>query len=98
MSLKCKVTHISKVKEDEVYEKIISIAGVDEEGEPFRISQTEAIHAIKNASLAFYVAKKNSVLKIEVGVEPLGKEYLKTEFNIDGVNFLLNLPVANQTL
>ena len=74
------------------YERITHIGGQNDNGSTWKITQREAIDAIKAGKWAFHVTANGRTVNVIVALSPYGHEYIKTEADGDHPNNLLSLP------
>ena len=83
---------INKPNRNSSHEHILAIGGVLANGNPWRVSQPDAINMIKQRVHTFYVLKGNRRVNVIVARSPYGHDELKTESDGFYLDNLLSLP------
>lgn len=86
------VSCINKTNRSSAHERIRNIGGVDGDRSRWKMSETEAIRAIKAREYAFYVERPPGRRVNVIVATRLGREYLKTEADGEQPDNLLALP------
>jgi len=82
---------INKQDRYSAWERITHIGGVNG-GSRWRMTQEEAITAIEQKRIEFFVSQGFNRVRVIVAVSQYGKKYLKTEGDGEQPNNLLSLP------
>ncbi len=82
---------INKQPRDNAWERITHIGWVNPDWRNRKLTQKEAIDAIKAKKYSFYVNVKWDKVKVIVSTSRFGNEYIKTENDGDEPNNLLSL-------
>jgi len=83
---------INKSDRTNPYERILSIGGVNPDGNRWKMSQADAIVRIKTGKYTFYVNRGGSAVDVIIAKSQFGHEYLKTVADGEVPNNLLSLP------
>ncbi len=75
-----------------IHKRILFISGHNPNGYRWKLTQKEAIDGIESGEWNFYVLKGDEKLDVLIAVGPTGEPYLKTEADMPGVYYLLELP------
>jgi len=86
------VTCINKRNRYNPHERIISIGGRNPNGNPWGLSQEEAIAGIERGEWQFYVSVGGRAVRVIVAKSAQDNKYLKTEADEEQPNNLLSLP------
>lgn len=74
------------------YEKVAAIGGKAGDGSYWRLTQRDAIEAIKSGTLSFCVRVRRHLVPLIIGRSPFISEYLKSRDDGDLPMSLLDLP------
>lgn len=92
MASRHEVSWIDKNERLNPHERIVAIGGMNPDRSVWRLSQKEAIAAIKSNKYAFFVKKDGRELNIVVAQGHLGYDFIKTETDSAIPVYLLGLP------
>lgn len=73
------------------HERIRAIGGVNPDGTNWKLSQGEAVQAIKTGKYEFYVKRQGLAIDVIVAQSRYGNEYIKTIADGESPNNLLSL-------
>jgi len=91
MAIILKVNWIELSDKPDPYQRVARVGG--EAGEfQWCHSVAEAIRSLEDDAFHYYVEKDDRPLRLEIGIAPGGRKYLKTEGDKDRPEFLLTLP------
>jgi uncharacterized protein DUF3892 len=82
---------INKREHHDAHERIRNIGGTNTDGKNWKLSETEAITAIKKGTYSFYVSVNGKSVAVIIATHD-GREYLKTTADGYAPNNLLSLP------
>jgi hypothetical protein len=91
MPQRVRIQCVNKQEHHDIHERILNIGGVDVEGFRWKQSQHDAINLIKNGTQNFYVSTGGHIVDVVIANHN-GIEYLKTQPDIAGKDYLLGLP------
>lgn len=83
---------INKSDRTNIHERIMNIGGINADGKRWKISQPEAISAIKSDKWNFYVGQGSNRINVVIAISSAGHPYLKTANDSTTSNNLLSLP------
>jgi hypothetical protein len=85
------VTCIDKVDHYNPHERIKAIGGKDSAGGRWKLAQPQAISAIENRQINFFVNRGGARIDVVVAISAYGHKYLKTRPDGEHENNLLSL-------
>jgi len=85
------ITCINKIERDNPYERITHIGGVLANGESWELTLDDAIQAIVDKKLEFFVNVNGKHVDVEIDIRE-GHKYLRTKPDETKKNNLLSLP------
>ena len=88
IEIKC----INKSDRYDPHERILRVGGINQAGERWSRSQTEAIAGIESGKWSFHVHRGGHTVRVVVAVSRFGNKYLKTEADGEQPDNLLSLP------
>lgn len=91
MASKHEIKCINKTNRYDPHERIKAIGGVNTDGSNWKLSQTEAVQAIKEDKYRFYVRVLGHTVDVIVARSRFGHEYIKTVADGEQPNNLLSL-------
>jgi hypothetical protein len=93
MTIRARVTCITKTARTNPHERISLIGGTNADGKRWQLTESEAIEGIKFGKYAFYVERPaGHVVDVVVAKSAFGHDYLKTTNDGEQPNNLLSLP------
>ncbi|MEO8460036.1 MAG: DUF3892 domain-containing protein [Dokdonella sp.] len=90
MATSLRISCINKMPRADRHKQIMSVGGVDQNGKRWKLATKDAIAAIENGTLAFYVMEADHRAEVIVALHN-GHKYLKTENDGVDPDNLLNL-------
>ena len=92
MTIRAQIRCINKSDRLNPYERIISVGGINPNGNRWKLSQTDAIKGIEDQTYSFYVSQNGKEVDVIVAKSAYGHKYLKTTADGEQPNNLLSLP------
>lgn len=92
MTITAQIRCINKSDRFNPHERILSVGGVNPDGNRWKLSQQQAVEGVDNGKYAFFVMQNGKAVNVIVAKSAYGNKYLKTEADGDQPNNLLSLP------
>jgi len=92
MTIRAQIRCINKSDRLNPHERIISVGGINPDGNRWKLSQTDAIKGIEDQTYSFYVSQNGRTVDVIVAKSAYGHKYLKTAADGEQPNNLLSLP------
>lgn len=86
------VTCVNKSDRYNPHERILSIGGINNQGQRWKRSQQQVIADIKSGTYEYYVSVNGRAVNVIVAVSAYGNKYIKTASDGEHPNNLLSLP------
>lgn len=91
MASRHEIKCVNKTDRYNPHERIRSIGGQNQDGNFWKLSQTQAIEGIETGKWSFYVAVQGRAVEVIVAISQFGNKYIKTVADGEHPNNLLSL-------
>ncbi len=92
MTSRHQVRCINKTDRYNPHERIQNVGGVNDNGTPWKLAETEAIAGIERGEWNFFVSVNGRTVDVIIALSRFGHKYLKTEADGEQPDNLLSLP------